>query len=157
MILGSNRSRESRPTPTLSIQIMLFFQKKGCRKAVFLFASKCYRSGMGVEKIRDAQKLVKDFASRNGWKDEPTIDKFDHLHEELIEMSQHLRYKNEQEKLAIIKEKADVFKDGIGDLFFALCRLANQLDVDMEDAFNMVGREILSKYDHKGAENNLVK
>jgi NTP pyrophosphatase (non-canonical NTP hydrolase) len=107
--------------------------------------------------IRTAQKLVKDFAARNNWEDTPNIDKFDHLHEELIEMSQHLRYKNKKERIATIKEKSDVFKDGIGDLFFALCRLANQLDVDVEDAFNMVQKEILEKYNHKNSENNLVK
>ena len=40
---------------------------------------------------------------------------------------------------------------------FALCRLANQLNVDIEDRFNMVQEEILSKYNHKNPENNLVK
>lgn len=50
-----------------------------------------------------------------------------------------------------------IFKDGIGDLFFATCRLANQLGVDIEDAFNMVSKEILEKYNHKNPENNLTK
>jgi NTP pyrophosphatase (non-canonical NTP hydrolase) len=109
-----------------------------------------------IATIKDAQQLVKDFAKRNGWKDTPNIDKFDHLHEELIEMSQHLRYKTEAERITVIQEKADVFKDGIGDLFFALCRLANQLNVDIEAAFNMVQKDILVKYDHKNAENNLI-
>ena len=109
-----------------------------------------------ITTIKEAQKLVKNFAIRNDWKDVPNVDKFDHLHEELIEMSQHLRYKSEEERIAVISEKAEVLKDGIGDLFFALCRLANQLNVDVEDAFNMVQKEILGKYDHKNAENNLV-
>ncbi|MDO8650384.1 MAG: hypothetical protein Q7K33_03720 [Candidatus Berkelbacteria bacterium] len=110
-----------------------------------------------IQTFKGAQKLVKDFALRNGWKDTPNIDKFDHLHEELIEMSQHLRYKSEDERIQIITEKAGEFKDGIGDLMFALCRLANQLNVDIEDAFNMVQKEILGKYNHQNAENNLVK
>lgn len=109
-----------------------------------------------ITTIKDAQKLVKDFAVRNNWSDAPNIDKFDHLHEELIEMSQHLRYKTEEERIACIQEKKDVFKDGIGDLFFALCRLANQLDVDIEDAFNMAQKEILGKYNHQNAENNIT-
>ena len=70
---------------------------------------------MEISTFKDAQKLVKDFAVRNNWKDTPSIDKFDHLHEELIEMSQHLRYKSEDERVEIIKEKAEEFKDGIGD------------------------------------------
>ena len=110
-----------------------------------------------ITTMRDAQKLVKQFAVRNGWKDEPNIDKFDHLHEELIEMSQHLRYKSEEERKQCIKEQKDVFVDGIGDVFFALCRLANQLDVDIEEAFNMVQKEILAKYNHKNPENKVVR
>lgn len=43
------------------------------------------------------------------------------------------------------------------EISFALCRLANQLNVDIEEAFNVVQQEILAKYDHKNAENNLIK
>ena len=110
-----------------------------------------------IPTMKEAQKLVKEFAERNNWKDLPNIDKFDHLHEELIEMSQHLRYKSEEERIQAIKEKKEIFKDGIGDLFFATCRLANQLSVDIEDAFNMVKTEILAKYNHKNSENKNLK
>ncbi len=110
-----------------------------------------------IEKIRDAQKFVRFFAQRNKWKDAPNIDKFDHVHEELIEMSKHLRYKSEKEKIKYIKEHKGIFKDGMGDLFFALCRLANQLNVDIEDAFNMVKDEILEKYTQKKHENKLIR
>ena len=79
-----------------------------------------------IKTIKGTQKLVKDFAKRNNWKDLPNIDKFDHLHEELLEMSQYLRYKTEKERVKSIKVNKDVFKDGIGDLFFGICRLANQ-------------------------------
>lgn len=107
--------------------------------------------------IKEAQKLVKFFAERNNWKDFPNIDKFDHLHEELIEMSQHLRYKSEEERQKFVKENKHIFVDGIGDLFFSLCRLANQLEVDIGEAFNLVKKEILVKYNHKNPENNLVE
>ena len=110
-----------------------------------------------IKTIKEAQKLVRQFAIRNKWQDIPNIDKFDHLHEELLEMSQHLRYKSETERIRIIKNKKDVFKDGIGDMLFGLCRLANQLGVDMEDAFNMVQKEILAKYKDKKIETNHVK
>ncbi len=107
--------------------------------------------------MREAQALVKVFARRNRWRDVPNVDKFDHLHEELIEMSQHLRYKSEKERIAFVKAHRMIFKDGIGDLFFALCRLANQLDIDMDDAFNMVAKDILRKYHHTKPENNQVR
>src|SRR3989344_1337044 len=107
--------------------------------------------------MKEAQALVKAFAERNSWKDIPNVDKFDHLHEELIEMSQHLRYKSEDERIKLIQEKKDVFIDGIGDLFFGLCRLANQLGVDIEEAFNLVKTEILAKYNHKNPENNITR
>jgi len=110
-----------------------------------------------ITSIKDAQKLVKNFAERNNWKDLPNIDKMDHLHEELIEMSKHLRYKSESERIAYVKEHKEIFVDGIGDLFFGLCRLANQLDVDVEEAFNAVQGEILKKYDHKNAENKIIR
>ena len=77
------------------------------------------------------------------------IDKFNHLHEGLVEMSQYLRYKSEKDRIESIKENKAIFKDGIGDLFFGMCRLANQLDIDIEEAFNMVQVEILNKYNHK--------
>ena len=108
-----------------------------------------------ITTIKEAQALVKAFAERNNWKDVPNVDKFDHLHEELIEMSQHLRYKSEEERIKLIQEKKDVFVDGIGDLFFGLCRLANQLDVDVEEAFNLVKADVLAKYNHQGPENNI--
>ena len=38
-------------------------------------------------KIKEAQKFVKNFALNQNWDDHPNVDKFDHLHEELIEMS----------------------------------------------------------------------
>ncbi|MCP6726726.1 MAG: hypothetical protein KJI69_01640 [Patescibacteria group bacterium] len=110
-----------------------------------------------IETMKESQALVQFFAERNAWKDIPNVDKFDHLHEELIEMSQHLRYKSEEERIQFVKQNKDIFVDGIGDLFFGLCRLANQLDVDVEEAFNMVKDEILVKYDHKDSENNIVK
>ena len=110
-----------------------------------------------IETMKESQALVKFFAERNQWKDIPNVDKFDHLHEELIEMSQHLRYKSEEERIQFVKQNKDIFIDGIGDLFFGLCRLANQLDVDVEEAFNMVKDEILVKYDHKDSENNIVR
>ncbi|MEI8067801.1 MAG: hypothetical protein WCG91_02515 [Candidatus Shapirobacteria bacterium] len=110
-----------------------------------------------MKTIKEAQKLVKDFANGNKWKDIPNVDKFDHLHEELIEMSQHLRYKTEKERIEFVNKNKMIFKDGIGDLFFGICRLANQLGVDIEEAFEMVSKEILAKYNHKNPENNLVK
>ena len=105
-----------------------------------------------VTTLRSAQKFVKDFAKTNKWEDYPNIDKFDHLHEELIEMSKLLRYKTEKEKADCIKKDKEEFVDGIGDLFFGTCRLANQLNVDIEDAFNLVRKRIISKYKNAKSE-----
>jgi NTP pyrophosphatase (non-canonical NTP hydrolase) len=110
-----------------------------------------------ISTMKDAQKLLKYFSERNEWKDVPNIDKMDHLHEELIEMSQHLRYKSEEERIKYVEENKAIFIDGVGDLFFGTCRLANQLGVDIEEAFNLVKKEILEKYNHKNSENKLTK
>lgn len=106
--------------------------------------------------IKEAQKTAKRFSKRNGWKDIPDIDKFDHLHEELIEMSQYLRYKDEVERVEFVKKNKKIFVDGIGDLFFGTCRLANQLGVDIEDAFQMVSEEIAEKYKGGKSEWNII-
>jgi len=106
--------------------------------------------------IREAQEFVRDFARRNGWEDVPNIDKFDHLHEELIEMSSRLRYRSEEERKRIIVDEKEVFVDGVGDLFFGLCRLANQLGVDVEEAFDVARKEILARYDGKDGEEKLT-
>lgn len=110
-----------------------------------------------ISKIVDAQKFVRDFAIMNKWSDRPNIDKFDHLHEELIEMSKHLRYKDSAEMEEYIKENKDEFEDGIGDLFFALCRLSNQLGIDIEKSFNLVSTRIINKYKGKASESKHKK
>src|SRR5438067_729507 len=91
-----------------------------------------------ITTLKDAQLLVKEFAKRNKWEDFPNVDKFDHVHEELLEMSKHLRYKTREEREQLINDHKDIFLDGMGDVLFALCRLSNQLGIDMEEAFNMV-------------------
>lgn len=110
-----------------------------------------------IQTFIEAQKVVKDFATNNGWRDVPEIDKFDHLHEELIEMSQYLRYKNEKERIKFVKENKEIFTDGIGDLLFGTCRLANQLGVDVEEAFNLVKDQIIAKYSKFKKESNIVR
>ncbi len=109
-----------------------------------------------IQKMRDAQAFVKYFAQESfkatgddRWRDYPSVDKFDHLHEELIEMSRKLRYKSKKERKQIIRDQKAVFVDGIGDLFFALCRLANQLNIDIEDAFESVHESIFDRYSRK--------
>src|SRR3989344_7767113 len=105
----------------------------------------------------DAQKILKEFAKQNGWKDIPNIDKFDHLHEELIEMSQHLRYKSEEELLKTIEEKKDILTEEFGDLIFGAMRLANQLGIDAEEAFDITKKKAFKKYNEKRPEHKIVK
>lgn len=105
--------------------------------------------------LKEAQRIVKEFAEKKGWKDEPGMDKFDHIHEELIEMSQHLRYLNLGERRKALEDKRDLFEDGIGDVLFGILRLANQLKVDAEKAFGLTRKEIERKYTGKGKEYNV--
>lgn len=105
--------------------------------------------------IKEAQNLVRKFAVRNKWKDEPNIDKFDHVHEELIEMSQHLRYKDADERKMAIEKNKEIFEDSIGDLLFSVMRLANQLGVDAEASFKKSSTAIMKKYSTPGKEKNI--
>jgi len=104
--------------------------------------------------ISEAQQIVKDWAARNGWQDIPNIDKFDHIHEELIELSQHLRYKSEAERVDYVKNNQDYFIAEMGDLFFGVCRLANQLGVDLEKGFLLTKDKARQKY-QSGKESNV--
>ncbi len=95
---------------------------------------------------------VAQIAADNGWSDAPTIDMFDHLYEELVEMPKLLRYKNLDERAAVVREHHEELADGIGDLFSGLCRLANQLGVDIDRAFDATTTEFLRKYRGKVSE-----
>ncbi|MDI6721093.1 MAG: hypothetical protein QMD85_01790 [Candidatus Aenigmarchaeota archaeon] len=67
-------------------------------------------------------------------------------------MSKYLRYKTDEEKKKYIEENREIFVDGIGDLFFGLCRLANQLGIDIEEGFEMAKGEFMRKYSLKDSE-----
>ncbi len=110
-----------------------------------------------IKTIKEAQNAVKLFAIRNNWKDVPNIDKFDHLHQELVEMSKHLLYKSEEDRIEIVKENRDLFTKEFGDLLFGSIRLANQLGVDAEDAFNLAKEKVFNKYNNKEPENKIVR
>ena len=97
-------------------------------------------------RIKEAQESVKNFAVKANWDDTPCVDKFDHLHEELVEMSKLLRYKDKGERIKSIQDNKEQFQDGAGDLLFALCRLANQLEVDLEESFNLVKNKIVIRF-----------
>jgi NTP pyrophosphatase (non-canonical NTP hydrolase) len=107
--------------------------------------------------IKEAQDAVKEFSEGNGWEDIPNIDKFDHIHEELLEMSRHLRYKTEEERIAFVQENKDLFEKEMGDLLFAVCRLANQLDVNLENGFTATHEKVLKKYSGNKPEHNIVR
>lgn len=102
--------------------------------------------------INAAQTHVKDFARRQGWKDEPNVDKIEHLHEELSEIARFLLYKSLPERKKACTEHREDIEDGIGDLFFGLCRLSNQLGVDITQAFTVAAERIEAKYRGKKHE-----
>lgn len=106
--------------------------------------------------IKDFQRIVKEFAERNLWKDFPNIDKIDHLHEELVEISQHIRYKSKEEVEEFVNKNKELFEGEIGDLFFGVVRLANQFGVDLEKAFEMTRKKVFEKYNNQEKENNVT-
>ena len=104
-------------------------------------------------KIRDAQKVVKKFALQQEWDDHPCVDKFDHIHEELTEISHMLRYKNREERLQTIIDNKEKIQGEIGDIIFGLLRLSNQLQVDAQEGFEETTEKVKNKF--KGiCENN---
>ncbi len=106
--------------------------------------------------IKEFQKIVKEFAERNSWKDFPNIDKIDHLHEELVEISQHIRYKSKEEIQEFVNQNKELFEGEIGDLLFGTIRLANQFGVDLDKAFEMTRKKVFKKYENQEKENNIA-
>lgn len=110
----------------------------------------------GYRTIKECQEVVKEFAEQNSWKDFPNIDKIDHLHEELVEISQNIRYKSKEESEKFVEENKELFEGEIGDLFFGVVRLANQFGVDLNKAFEMTRKKAFEKYSGNKSENNVV-
>lgn len=107
--------------------------------------------------IKELQKIVKEFAERNSWEDFPNIDKIDHLHEELVEISQYIRYKSKEEIQEFVNKNKELFEEEIGDLFFGTIRLANQFDVDLEKAFEITRKKAFEKYKDQKKEINIIR
>ncbi len=98
-----------------------------------------------IEKI---QQIVREFAKSRNWEDYPNIDKFDHVHEELIEVSQYLRYKSREEMEGFLsdpKNKA-LIEEEMGDVLFVFARLANQLNIDLGKGFETTVAKVLKKF-----------
>lgn len=108
-------------------------------------------------KIYEAQKFVKNFVRENKWEDTLTIDKFDHIHEELCELSSRIRYRSRSEIEKETNENKYIFEDGIGDLLFATFRLCNQLGVDAEKSFEKSAKCIAQRYNGKRETKELNK
>lgn len=121
------------------------------------WSTKISKIKLSIMEINQAQIEVKNFTHRRQWDDAPSIDKFDHLHEELIEMSRLLRYKSKDERIIYVQENKNVFTKEIGDLFFGLCRLANQLGVNLEEGFLLTQEKIEKKYPEGENETNKVR
>lgn len=107
--------------------------------------------------IKEFQRIVKEFVERNSWKDFLNIDKIDHLHEELVEISQHIRYKSKEEVQKFVDGNKELFEGEIGDLLFGVVRLANQFGIDLEKAFEITRKKVFRKYDNQEKEINIVR
>lgn len=99
-------------------------------------------------KIKEAQQMVKEFSLGQGWEDSPCIDKFDHIHEELTEISHLLRYKDLPERLQAITENKDKIQNEMGDVIFGILRLCNQLQIDAETGFRLTADKVKSKFNN---------
>ena len=106
--------------------------------------------------IQKAQEYVKKFAKDRNWEDYPNIDKFDHLHEELLEMSQYLRYKTREQREEYVKTHKNLFEKEIGDLMFGTLRIANQLGVDAEKGFEKAKQKLERKFQKGSADDNII-
>ena len=92
-----------------------------------------------ITTISSAQEFLRTFAQERAWTDFPNVDKIDHLQEELGEIfSLFQGYESTEEILTAKKEE---LTDGIGDFYFGMCRLSNQLQVYLQEAFETVANK----------------
>ena len=73
-----------------------------------------------ITTISSAQEFLRTFVVERNWLDFPNIDKIDHLQEELGEILSPFQGNDSIED--VLKRKDEIV-DGVGDLYFALCRL----------------------------------
>lgn len=90
-----------------------------------------------ITTISSAQEFLRTFVVERNWLDFPNIDKIDHLQEELGEILSPFQGNDSIED--VLKRKDEIV-DGVGDLYFALCRLSNQLGVNLEEAFETAAK-----------------
>ena len=109
-----------------------------------------------ITTFKEAQAKVKEFAERNGWVDEPNIDKFEHVHQEISEIARLFLYKTPEQMKLIRSEKSEEVESEFGDLLFVITRLANQFDIDMQTCFNKAHKKIFAKYEEKRTEHKIV-
>lgn len=102
-----------------------------------------------IHQFKEAQELIKIYSDNFNWRKIPNSDKFEQLHRELNQLEENLKYKTDEEKKEYIETHQSHFDQGIGNLLFAFIRLANQLNVNVEHAFNKSKDNILSKFKEK--------
>ncbi len=109
-----------------------------------------------ITTFNGAQEKVKEFAERNGWVDEPNIDKFEHVHQEVSEIARLFLYKTPEQMKQLRVEKSDEVESEFGDLLFVITRLANQFDLDMQKCFDKAHKKIFKKYEEKKIEHKII-
>jgi len=92
--------------------------------------------------MKEIQEKIKQFCKEHNLESSPEVRILD-IMSELGEVSKEILKMNNYGKKEI--EYNDEIKSEIGDLFFSLITLANSLDINLEEALNI----ILNKYEKR--------
>ncbi|MAG78871.1 hypothetical protein CMI40_00655 [Candidatus Pacearchaeota archaeon] len=85
--------------------------------------------------IKDSQKKIKEFDKARGWDDMWNFkDLLLNITEETGEAWNLVKWVDDEKQREIVKENKEEVSDFIGDTMFLLLKLANQTDVDANQA-----------------------
>lgn len=97
--------------------------------------------------MKKAQKDVKEFDEVRGWKGDWFIKDLSlNLVEEVGELWDMVKWIDEEKQRKIIKENKQEAADFIGDSLFLILKMANKMDVDVEEAFEMTMKDYEKRF-----------
>lgn len=97
--------------------------------------------------LKDLRKIVADFRDARDWKQFHTMkDIALSIISEAVEVADHFKWKNEKEVEEHLKTHKSEVADELADVLFNVVLAADELDIDLEEAFKKKMIETEKKY-----------
>lgn len=104
--------------------------------------------------LAECQEEVKMFDAKRKWDYFYPLEIFANLNEEIGEIWQRIAWVSDEKKKELCVIHKEEIEDNIGDLFFLVFKLANQLGVDCNKGFNNVMDEYHTRFPEEKFQKN---